>query len=67
MSIADRTSVFTGKLFELQSALENGYKKTFVKKFKEHSLSLHNTSCGDSFLGEQYNKVLRKALEKFII
>ena len=66
MSRSERTSVFTQKIFDLESALENGDKKVFLEKLKEHSLSLHNTSCSDSFLGEQYNKVLRKALEKFL-
>ncbi len=49
MSRVERTAIFTEKLFELEEALENGSKKEFVEKLKEHSLSLHNCSIGDSY------------------
>jgi len=67
MSRSDRTASFTRRLFELEEALENNDKKYFIEKLKEHAGNLHNCSCGDSVLGNLYNKVLRRALEKFII
>ena len=62
----ERTAIFTRKVLKLDDAVENGTKKEFAEKLREHALSLHNCSVGDSFLAERYNSVLLRALEKFL-
>ncbi len=60
------TRVFTENILELQASLEKG-KKEFRETFEKNSLSLHNTSCGDSYLGSALQKICYQAIEKFIL